>query len=60
MELIENGKWANMAAKAMRIYLESMKNITVIGETVSIKSTLKEGDMPAVEALAKAVVEAGK
>ncbi len=58
--LLENGTWAPMAAKSMRSYLESMKNITVIGETVSIKSTLKEGDMPAVEALAKAVVEAGK
>ena len=54
--LVENGTWAPMAAKAMRTYLESMKNITILDETVTIRSTYKPGDEEAMDALAKAIV----
>ena len=54
--LVENGTWAPMAAKAMRTYLESMKNITILDETVAIRSTYKPGDEEAMDALAKAIV----
>lgn len=58
--LVENGTWAPMAAKAMRAYLESMKNITILDETVTIRSTYKPGDEEAMDALAKAVVRAAQ
>lgn len=56
--LLENGTWAPMAAKSMRNYLESMKNITILDEVVSIKSTYKKEDEMAMDALAKAIVNA--
>ena len=56
--LIENGTWAPMAAKSMRGYLETMKNIRILDETVTIKSTLKPSDEEALDALAKAIVSA--
>ncbi len=58
--LVENGTWAPMAAKAMRTYLESMKNITILDETVTIRSTYKPGDEEAMDALAGAVVRSAQ
>jgi flavorubredoxin len=55
--LVENGTWAPMAAKAMRTYLESMKNITVLDETVTIKSAYKPENEAALDALAKAITQ---
>lgn len=40
--LVENGSWAPLAAKKMRESLESMKNIEICENIVSIKSTVKE------------------
>ena len=54
--LVENGTWAPMAAKAMRTYLESMKNIKVLDEVVTIKSAYKPENEEAMDALAKAIV----
>ena len=56
--LIENGSWAPTAAKTMRGILDSMKNITVIEPIVTIKSTLKEKDIPQLEELADALISA--
>jgi len=49
---IENGSWAPIAAKAMKAVVDTMKDITVCENTVSFKSTIKENDMPKLEALA--------
>lgn len=49
--LIENGSWAPMAAKNMRGILDTMKDVTVLDTVVSIKSTLKDGDMDAMNKL---------
>ena len=56
--IMENGSWGPTAATAMRGILDTMNNITVLEETVKFKSTLKEGDMPAMEALAEAIARA--
>lgn len=56
--LMENGTWAPMAAKSMRGYLESMKNIRILDETVTIRSALKPSDEASLDALARALVEA--
>ncbi len=53
--LIENGSWAPTAAKTMRNILETMKNITIVEPVVTIKSVLKETDIPALEQLADAI-----
>lgn len=55
--LLENGTWAPMAAKAMRTYLESMKNITVLDEIVSVKSTYKPENESAMDKLAQAITQ---
>lgn len=58
VSILENGSWGPTAAKTMRGILETMKNVTILDETVTIKSVLKESDMPAMEALAEAVAKA--
>lgn len=40
--LIENGSWAPMAAKQMKAVLETMKNITICENNVTIRSSMKE------------------
>lgn len=56
--LMENGTWAPMAAKLMRASLESMKNITILDPTITIKSSLK-GEIPeSMQQLADALINA--
>lgn len=50
--MIENGSWAPCAAKSMKAIVETMKNVTVCEQTVTIKSTMKEADVTAMEGLA--------
>lgn len=54
--LIENGSWAPCAGKVMKQMLEEMKNITLKGDLVTIKGVMKESDVPALEALADAIL----
>lgn len=55
--IMENGSWAPMAAKEMRKYLEAMKDVTVLEEQVTIKSTMKEQDKASMKALVNALVK---
>ena len=50
--LLENGTWAPVSAKHMRTMLESMKNMTVLEQPVSIRSALADGQRASLEALA--------
>ncbi|MCI8896151.1 MAG: FprA family A-type flavoprotein [Lachnospiraceae bacterium] len=54
--LMENGSWAPQAAKQMRALAEAMKDVKVVEPVVSIKSALKEVNIPQMEALVKALV----
>ena len=54
--LIENGSWAPCAARAMRTLIEPMKEITLVEPTVTIQSRMKQTDIPAMEALADAIL----
>ena len=54
--IIENGSWAPMAGKLMREPLEAMKDVTVLDNVVTIKSTMKEADKAQIEALAQALL----
>ncbi|MBQ9417586.1 MAG: FprA family A-type flavoprotein [Bacteroidales bacterium] len=55
--LIENGSWAPQSGKLMRAELEQMKDITLLGEMVSLKSALAPQQEAELETLAKAIVE---
>ena len=58
--LIENGSWAATSGKLMREILAKLKNITVLENTVSLKSSLKEEQLPALDALADAIIASMK
>ena len=55
--LVENGTWAPSAGKVMKELFGSMKDVEIVGETVTIRSRLKESDIPALEALADAILQ---
>ncbi len=54
--LIENGSWAPTALKTMKGMLEKMKDITICENTVTIRSKMKDSDIPALEALADEIL----
>ncbi len=54
--IIENGSWAPSAARTMKGMLETMKGITVLEPTVTIRSSYKSTDVAALEALADALI----
>jgi flavin reductase (DIM6/NTAB) family NADH-FMN oxidoreductase RutF len=55
--LIENGSWALSAGTKMKAALGKQKNITFVGETVSVKSSVKDEQLCSLSALADAIVE---
>ena len=54
--LVENGSWAPSAAKTMRAALEAMKDIEVVEPVVTLRGRMKDADIPALEALADAIL----
>jgi len=54
--LIENGSWAPQSGKLMRAEMEQMKDITIVGETVSLKSAAQPQQEEQLAALADAIV----
>lgn len=58
--IMENGSWAPSAARTAKGVIEGWKNVTLLDPVVTIKSTMKDSDIPNIEALADAIVEAGK
>ena len=50
--IIENGTWAPQSGKLMRAELEQMKDITIVGETVSLKSAAQPSQEEQLAALA--------
>lgn len=54
--IIENGSWAPCAAKVMTSMLEQMKEIEIVQPVVTIRSRMKQTDLPTMEALADAML----
>ncbi len=50
--IVENGSWAPTAGRVMRGMLEGMKNIEIVEPMVTIRSRMKENDLPAMALLA--------
>ena len=53
--VMENGSWAPVSGKKMTEAFSSMKNITLLGQTVSMKSTVKEDQRAQILALAEEI-----
>ena len=54
--IIENGSWAPSAGKGMKSILESMKDIRIVEPMITIKSTMKQGDVDKLKQLAKEIL----
>ena len=50
--VMENGSWAPTSGKQMRDILGTLKNCEFIGENITIRSSLAEDQLPALDALA--------
>ena len=55
--IIENGSWVPTSGGLIRGKLEKCKNVTILEETVTIKSSLKEPQLAEIEAIVKALVD---
>ncbi len=53
--ILENGTWASAAAKEMKARLESMKGMTVLENTVTLKSSLADSQLTEIDAMAEAI-----
>ena len=54
--IIENGTWAPSSGKLMNEMFSKMKNITICETMITIKSALKEIDVPNLEKLAEQIL----
>ncbi|MBQ8051542.1 MAG: FprA family A-type flavoprotein [Bacteroidaceae bacterium] len=54
--LVENGSWAPSAGKVMKEMIAQMKDCEVVEPMVTIRSRMKESDLPQLEALAEAIL----
>jgi len=55
--IIENGSWAPSAAKKMQEYFSAMKNITIMDQVITIRSSMKETDIISLEKLAESLID---
>ena len=53
--IVENGTWAPSAGRAMKTMIESWKNTDIIEPIITIRSTMKDSDLPALQALVDAM-----
>ena len=49
--IVENGSWAPTAGRIMRAMLESMKNIEIVEPVVTIRSRMKDSNLPEMKEL---------
>ncbi|MBP5720163.1 MAG: FprA family A-type flavoprotein [Bacteroidales bacterium] len=54
--VMENGSWAPSAGRVMKEMLGQMKEVAVAEPVVTIRSRMKEADIPALETLADAIL----
>ena len=54
--LVENGSWAPSAGRVMKELFGAMKEVEIVEPTVTIRSRMKASDIPALEALAEAIL----
>ena len=57
--IIENGSWALASGRLMKTKLGEMKNMTILENTLSIKSTLQDAQVDALDTLADDIISSG-
>ena len=58
--LVQNGSWAPASGKLMRELLASCKNMTILDETVTLKSSLKESQQEEIDNFVSALAASVK
>ena len=58
--LMENGSWGVLSGKQMKEIIGSMKNMTILEQMVTVKSSLKESQIEELESMADAIAESMK
>ena len=58
--VIENGTWAATCGKTMRTMIETMKNMTFVGDTLTVKSAVKQSQEETLNKLADDIVDSLK
>ncbi len=58
--LLENGSWGVASGKVMKEIIGGMKNINLLEQVITVKSSLKESQMGELDAMADAIVESMK
>ncbi|MBR6286762.1 MAG: FprA family A-type flavoprotein [Bacteroidaceae bacterium] len=56
--IVENGSWAPVAGKRMAEMIAELKDVTLVGDILTIRSAMKPTDEPALAALVEAVAGA--
>lgn len=54
--IVENGSWAPTAGRVMRAMIEQLKDCEIVEPMVTIRSRMKEPDLPQLELLAQAML----
>lgn len=54
--IVENGSWTPCAGRVMKGMLEEMQGVEVVGDMVTIRSTMKQSDIASLEKLADAIL----
>ena len=54
--IMENGSWAPTAGRVMRAMLETMKAVEIVEPVVTIRSRMKDSDIPVMEQLAETLL----
>lgn len=54
--IVENGSWAPSAGRVMKEILSAMNGIEIVDPMVTIRSRMKQADIPALESLADAIL----
>lgn len=57
VSLIENGSWAPQSGKLMKAAVEELAGFELVGSTVTLKSSLADGQEAELDALAQAIAE---
>lgn len=54
--IVENGSWAPTAGRVMKAMIEQLKDCEIVEPMVTIRSRMKEADLPQLELLAQAML----
>lgn len=53
--IVENGSWAPASGKLMREMVSSMKNMTILEQTTTLKSSVKDANLADLKGIAEAI-----